>query len=168
MVPGEHLNVPSFRFPFRGTSAKTTLLSNHPFVNFGKVVEQGGCEMRHSWFCGKSMRGCVLQKLRHFEQTLPGSSCRRCNLCGHLQMCQMPDIENSRKTAEKGAEWVTIKQPKNSRKNSQNTRKTVKTAVFSGGSAVLPAAFRLLCRDPLGTLFGCFPAVFNVEHLAPL
>ena len=34
-----------------------------------------------------------------------------CNLRGHLQRCQMPDIENSRKTAEKGAEWVTVKQP---------------------------------------------------------
>ena len=28
----------------------------------------------------------------------------------------MPDIENSRKTAEKRAKWVTVKQPKNSRK----------------------------------------------------
>ena len=27
---------------------------------------------------------------------------------GHLQRCQMPDIENSRKTAEKGAEWVPV------------------------------------------------------------
>ena len=42
----------------------------------------------------------------------------------------MPDIENSRKTAEKGAEWVRVKQPKNSPKNSRNTRKTVKTAGF--------------------------------------
>ena len=83
----------------------------------------------------------------------------------------MPDIENSRKTAEKGAEWVTIKQPKNSRKNSRNTRKTaVLTAFrcFSGVSAVFPAVFRLFYRDPLGTLFGCFSAVFNVGHLAPL
>ena len=52
------------------------------------------------------------------------SSSLRCNLRGHLQRCQMPDIENSRKTAEKGAEWVTVKQPKNSRKNNRNTRKT--------------------------------------------
>ena len=73
----------------------------------------------------------------------------------------MHDNENSRKTAEKGAEWVTAKQPKNSLKNTRNTRKTVKTAVF-------PAVFRLLCRDPLGTLFGCFSAVFIVGHLAPL
>ena len=72
-----------------------------------------------------------------------------CNLRGHLQRCQMPDIENSRKTAEKGAEWVTVKQPKNSRKNSRNTRKTAKKQskqlffgcfrCFSGCfSAVLP------------------------------
>ena len=79
----------------------------------------------------------------------------------------MPDIKNSRKTAEKGAERVTVKQPKNSR----NTRKTAVLTVFgcfSGVSAVFPAVFRLFYRDPLGTLFGCFSAVFNVGHLAPL
>ena len=42
----------------------------------------------------------------------------------------MPDIEDSRKTAEKGAEWVTVKQPQNSRKNSRNTRKTAVLTVF--------------------------------------
>ena len=73
----------------------------------------------------------------------------------------MPDIENSRKTAKKGAEWVPVKQPKNSRKNSRNTRKTVETAVFPGVSAVFPAVFRLFDWDPLGTFFGCFPAVFK-------
>ena len=30
-VPGQHPNVPSFRFCSGGTSAKTTLLENHPF-----------------------------------------------------------------------------------------------------------------------------------------
>ena len=30
-VPGEHANIPSFRFSFQGTSAKITLLENHPF-----------------------------------------------------------------------------------------------------------------------------------------
>ena len=74
-----------------------------------------------------------------------------CDLCGQLQRCQMPDIENSRKTAEKGAEWVTVKQPKSSRENSRNTRKTVKTAVFR--------VFRLFSR----LLFGCF----TVTHSAP-
>ena len=63
----------------------------------------------------------------------------------------MPDIENSRKTAEKGAEWDTVKQPKNSRKNSRNTRKTVKIAVFR--------VFRLFFR----LFFGCF----TVFHSAP-
>ena len=97
-----------------------------------------------------------------------------CNLRGHLQRCQMPDIENSRKTAEKGAEWVTVKQPKNSRKNSRNTRKTAEKqskqlffgcfGCFSGcflpyrrtHSAPFSAVFRLfsmsgiwhLCRWP--------------------
>ena len=53
-----------------------------------------------------------------------------CNLCDHLQRCQMPDIESGRKTAEKGAEWVPVKQPRNSRKNNQNTRKTAVLTVF--------------------------------------
>ena len=80
-----------------------------------------------------------------------------CNLRGHLQGCQLPDIENSRKTAEKGAEWVTVKQPKNSRENSRNTRKTAEKRskqLFFGVSAV----FRLLYRDPLPfrLFFGCF------------
>ena len=74
-----------------------------------------------------------------------------CNLRGHLQRCQMPDIESSRKTAEKGAEWVTVKQPKNSRKNSRNTRKTVKIAVFR--------VFRMFFR----LFFGCF----TLTHSAP-
>ena len=68
----------------------------------------------------------------------------------------MPDIENSRKTAEKGAG----KQPENSR----NTRK--KQLFCSFGR--FPAVFRLFCCDPLGTFVGCFPDVFNVGHLAPL
>ena len=32
-VPGDHENVPSFRFSFGGTSAKTTLFENHSFAN---------------------------------------------------------------------------------------------------------------------------------------
>ena len=78
---------------------------------------------------------------------------------GHLQRCRMPDIENSRKTAEKGAEWVTVKQPKNSR----NTRKTYVLTefrlffgcfgCFSGCfSAVLPWP----TRHPFRLFFGCF------------
>ena len=63
---------------------------------------------------------------------------------------------SSRKTAGKTAE-TPEKQPK----SSQNS-------FFSGVLAVFPAVFRLLYRDPLGTLFGCFSAVFNVGHLAPL
>ena len=79
-----------------------------------------------------------------------------CNLCGHLQRCQMPDIENSRKNSRKGcrvghgktAEKQPEKHPKHP-KNSQNS-------CFSGVSGVFPAVFRLFYRDPLGTLFGCF------------
>ena len=40
--------------------------------------------------------------------------------------------------------------------------------LFSGVPAVFPAVLRLFYRDPLGTLFGCFSAVFNLGHLAPL
>ena len=75
------------------------------------------------------------------------------------------------KTAEKGAEWVTVKQPKNTGKTAETPEKQPKSSqnsCFSGVSAVLPAAFRPLFLDPLGTLFGCFSAVFNVGHLAPL
>ena len=79
----------------------------------------------------------------------------------------MPDIENNRKTAEKGcragrgkiAEKQLEEQPKHP-KNCQN--------YFLGVSAVLPAAFRLFYRELLGTLFGCFSAVFNIGHLARL
>ena len=79
----------------------------------------------------------------------------------------MPDIENSRKTARKGAEWVPgkvpVKQPKNSRKNSRNSQNC-----FSGVSAVLPTVFQMFAWDPLGTFSRLFSAVFNVGHLAPL
>ena len=79
-----------------------------------------------------------------------------------------PTLKTAGKTAEKGAEWVTVKQPKNSKKKHPTTRKTVKTAVLT----VFRVFFRLF--------FGCFtvthsapfsavfPAVFNVGHLAPL
>ena len=81
-----------------------------------------------------------------------------CNLCGQLQRCQMPDIENSRKNSRKGcrvghgktAEKQPEKHPKHP-KNSQN-------GCFSG---VFPAVFRLFYRDPLGTLFGCFSGCFQ-------
>ena len=77
----------------------------------------------------------------------------------------MPDIENSRKTAEKGTEWVTVKQPEKHPKHPKNSC----FDCFSGVSGVFPAVFRLFYRDPLSALFGCFSsAVFNVGHLAPL
>ena len=75
----------------------------------------------------------------------------------------MPDFENNwktAKTAEKGAEWVPAKQPVTQPKNAGHTAKTIKRAVFSV-SAVFLAVFRLFERDPLGTFFGCFPAVFK-------
>ena len=63
------------------------------------------------------------------------------------ERCQMPDIENSRKTAKKGAKWVTVKQPTNSRENSRNTRKTAVLTVFR------------LFFGRFGCFSGCFSAV---------
>ena len=72
----------------------------------------------------------------------------------------MPDIE----TAERGAEWVAGKTAEKQPKHPKNSC----FYCFWGVSVVLPAVFRLFYRDPLGTLFGCFSAVFNVGHWAPL
>ena len=80
-----------------------------------------------------------------------------CNLCGHLQRCQMPAIENSRKTAEKGGE-AAKKQPEEQPKQS----KQLFFRCFSCSSGWL------FYRDPLGILFDCFLAVFNLGQLAPL
>ena len=80
----------------------------------------------------------------------------------------MPDIEkqpkNSRKGCRVGRGKTAEKQPEEQPKRPENSQ----NSCFLGVSAVLPAVFRLLYRDPLGTLFGCFSAVFNVGHLAPL
>ena len=83
----------------------------------------------------------------------------------------MPDIENSRKTAEKGAEWVTVKQPKNSRKNSRKTPekqpKSSQNSCFSGVSAVFPAVFRLFTvthSAPFSAVFRLF-SMSGIWHL---
>ena len=83
-----------------------------------------------------------------------------CNLRGHLQRCEMPDIENSRrKNSRKGCRVghakAAEKQPE---KQPRNTRKTVVLTAFrlffGCFSAVFPAVFQLLYRYPLGTLLG--------------
>ena len=75
-----------------------------------------------------------------------------CNLCGHLQRCQVPDIENSRKR------W-RVGQPKNSRKNSRNTLKTAVLTVFQ----VFRLFFRLLSMsDPSAP----FSAVFRLFSMS--
>ena len=98
-----------------------------------------------------SKRNPELQTHPNFWDFLRGSSGRgeiprrreSCNLCRHPQRCQMPDIDKSQKTAERGAKWVPGKAPakqlKNSRKNSQNNQ----NSCFSGVSDVLLAVFRL-------------------------
>ena len=64
----------------------------------------------------------------------------------------MPDIENSRKTAEKGCRVGHGETARKQPKHTKNSR----FGCFSGVSAVFPAVFRLSHRDPLGThFFGC-------------
>ena len=91
-----------------------------------------------------------------------------CNLRGDLQRCQKPDIENSRKTAEKGAEWVTVKQPKNSRKNSRNNRKTAETPEKQPRSSkTAEKQSKQLFFGCFGCFSGCFSGCFTVTHSAP-
>ena len=75
----------------------------------------------------------------------------------------MPDIDNcySRKRCRVGP-------GQGARKRAEKQPEKQSKQLFFGCSDVLLAVFRLFYRDPLGTLFGCFPAVFNVGHLAPL
>ena len=68
---------------------------------------------------------------RHFRDFFGTSGPKVAISAATYRGAKLADIGNSRKTAEKGAELVTVKQPK---------------TAFS----------RLLYRDPLGTLFGCF------------
>ena len=80
--------------------------------------------------------------------------------CSQLQRPQAPNLENSNR---KGAEWAPSKVPGKQPKNSQpNSRKTT----VLDGSGVFPAVLGLFPRrfpqDPIGTLFGFFPAVFKV------
>ena len=73
----------------------------------------------------------------------------------------MPDIENSRKTAEKGSELVPVKQPKSSWKNSPNTQKTDVLTVFR--------VFQLFFRLFFGCLTGTHSTPFSMSGiLAPL
>ena len=71
---------------------------------------------------------------------------------------------NSRKGCGVGHGKAAEKQPEKHPKHTKNCQ----NSCFSCISALFPAVFRLFYRDPLGTLFGCFPAVFNVGRLAPL
>ena len=71
-----------------------------------------------------------------------------CNLRGHLQRCQMPDIENSRKGCRVGHGKTAEKQPE---KHPKNTRKQSKQLFF----VCFGCFFRLF--------FGCL----TVTHSAP-
>ena len=84
-----------------------------------------------------------------------GFGCEFYNPPSQLQRPRTPDLENSRKTAEKGAEWapgkVPGKQPKNSRTGSQTAEKQL--------FCMLRMFFRLF--------FGCFPGTSPGAHSAP-
>ena len=79
-----------------------------------------------------------------------------------LQRPRTPDLENSRKTAEKGAEWppskVLGKQPKNSRTAKQPKNSCfARFGCFSGCfSAVSPALYTRASRHLFQLFFGCF------------
>ena len=84
---------------------------------------------------------------------------------------EVPNVrqpKNSRKGCRVGHGKTAEKQPEKHPKNTRKTPENSQNSCFSGVSGVFPAVFRLFHRDPLGTLFGCFSAVFNVGHLAPL
>ena len=93
-----------------------------------------------------------------------------CNLRGHLQRCQMPDIENSRKGCRVGHGKTAGKTARKTAETPEKQPKSSQNSCFSGVLAVFfrlffPAVFRLFYRDPLGALFGCFSAVFNVSGI---
>ena len=74
---------------------------------------------------------------------------------GQLQRTRTPDLENSRKTAEKGAKWaprkVPGKQPKNIQKNTRSMQNSCFSAVWL----------------PIRLFFGCFPGTLRGAHSAP-
>ena len=81
---------------------------------------------------------------------------------GHLERCQMPDIENRRKTAERTTEWVPGKvpgkQPKNRRKRAETAGKQL-FCLFWLLSGCFSAVFQHVTRNPLKLFFS---AVFRL------
>ena len=90
---------------------------------------------------GARWLGSKATKLSRAAKSTPNrgndTKVKTCNLCGHLQRCQMRDIER-----------VPVKQPKKQPEKLRNTQKTVKTAVFSG---VFQVFFRLFFGRLTGT-----------------
>ena len=95
----------------------------------------------------------ITREIRNCAKVLISNFFRKyCNLCGHLQRCQMPDSENSRKNSRKGCR---VGRCKTAEKQPEEQPKQPKNSRFDCFSAVLPAVFRLF--------FGCF----TVTHSAP-
>ena len=109
--------------------------------------------------------GCRWFLLRVLLPHLPCESLS-CNLCGHLERRQMPDIENSRKTAQEGAEWVPGKVPASSQEQPQKQPKESKQ-LFFGWCGCIPAVLPRT-HSARRAFVRSFPAAFIVGHLAPL
>ena len=93
-----------------------------------------------------------------FEAQKRHFSYHDCNFCGHLQRRQCPTL----KTAEKGAEWVTVNSRKTAGRTAETPEKTDKTAVFRM-FRLFWLFFGLFYRDLLGILFGCFFGCFQCQ-----
>ena len=69
----------------------------------GETYDRGGGSKTIFW--GGVLLGNEVFQAEVFSWTSAASLCRLffkdCNLCGHLQRCQMPDIENSRKNSRR-------------------------------------------------------------------
>ena len=90
---------------------------------------------------------------------------KSCNLCGHLQRCQMRDIENSRKNSRRrcrgGPGQTAEKQPE---KQSKNTRKTAVLTVFRVFFGCFRLFFGCLTR-PTRHLLRLFFRLFSMSRI---
>ena len=83
---------------------------------------------------------------------------------GQPQRPRMADLENSRKTAQKGAGWARAKCRGNSRKTAGKTPEACKTAVFrlfGCPTGCFSAVFPALCPGPTRHLFRLFSGCFQ-------
>ena len=91
-----------------------------------------------------------------------------CNLCGHLQRCQMPDTENSRKNSRKrcrvGPCKTAEKQPEEEPKHPQNSQNSCFFGCFGCSSGCFSAVLQGPSRHPF-RLFSRLFSVSGIRHL---